>query len=250
MFINWLIGELGTPGEYQYQAIHLITTGVVLLVLGLVIFLGRTKRISDKGKKIILRSIAIFQLAFEVGWRLIYLFVKKDDILCWWPTYPCNLGGVIIPIIALTNWKVGKKMFYLFGFIGAILAFALPEGIFCRDVMVFPILKSVLQHTGLLLIPCFEHAANMYRHNIKDYPWTILGCLIHMLNCEVIDRLLGFTGDYMFLRSGMPFSIPGIPNFVVTIVFAIIVMAILSYLSDIRTSTEFFRKKKEKKAAN
>ena len=247
MFINWLIGELGTPGEYQYQGIHLISTGVVLLVLALVIFLGRSRRITDKGKRIILRAIAIFQLVFEVTWRLIYLFVKKDDILCWWPMYPCNLGGIILPIIALTNWTTGKKMFYLFGFIGACLTFALPEGIFCRDVMVFPILKSVLQHTGLLMIPCFEYAAKFYRHNIKDYPWTILGCFIHLFNCEVIDRWLGFEGDYMFLRSGLPFVIPGIPGFVVTVPFAILVMAILSYLSDIKVSNEFFLKKKTAK---
>ena len=81
MFINWLIGELGTPGEYQYQGIHLISTGVVLLVLALVIFLGRSRRITDKGKRIILRAIAIFQLVFEVTWRLIYLFVKFNERL-------------------------------------------------------------------------------------------------------------------------------------------------------------------------
>ena len=244
MLKDWLVGNLGTPGEYQYQEIHLISTAVVLLFLVLAIFLGKSKKINDKKKKVILYSIAIFQLSFEVFWRLIYLFVKKDNIICWWPMYPCNLGGIILPIIALTNWKIGKKMFYLFGFIGGLLTFIMPEGIFCSDVLSFPILKSILQHTGLLLIPCFEHSANIYRHNIKDYLWTILGCFIHLINCEVIDRSLGFTGDYMFLRSGLPFVIPGVPKFIVTSIFAIIIMAILSYLSDIKSSNKFFKERK------
>ena len=51
----------------------------------------------------------------------------------------------------------------------------------------------------------------------------------------------------MFLRSGLPFVIPGIPGFVVTVPFAILVMAILSYLSDIKVSNEFFLKKKTAK---
>ena len=110
------------------------------------------------------------------------------------------------------NLRRGKQLLYLFGFIGGVLTFAMPDGIFCQDVLVFPILKSILQHTGLLLIPAIEYVSGSYRPSLKDYGWIVAGCLIHLVNCEGINRLLGFTEDYMYLRSDLPFVIPGVPQ--------------------------------------
>ncbi len=226
---DWLIGNMGTPGEYQYQSIHVLSTLAVLLCVMAVAVYGRA---GGTKKRKLLVAISIFQLSFEVLWRLIYLFVKKDTLVSLWPMYPCNLGGILIPVIALCNWKTGKKMFYLFGFVGGLLTFAMPEGIFCSDVLSFPILKSILQHTGLLLIPVLEYADGTYRSNLRHLGWCVLGCLIHVVNCEGIDRLLGFTGDYMFFRSGLPFVIPGVPQFITMSVFGLLVLVLLSYLSD------------------
>ncbi len=226
---DWLIGNMGTPGEYQYQSIHVLSTLAVLLCVMAVAVYGRA---GGTKKRKLLVAISIFQLSFEVLWRLIYLFVKRVPLVDLWPMYPCNLGGILIPIIALCNWKTGKKMFYLFGFVGGLLTFAMPEGIFCSDVLSFPILKSILQHTGLLLIPVLEYADGTYRSNLRHLGWCVLGCLIHVVNCEGIDRLLGFTGDYMFFRSGLPFVIPGVPQFITMSVFGLLVLALLSYLSD------------------
>ena len=121
----------------------------------------------------------------------------------------------------------------------------MPDGIFTSDVLVFPILKSILQHTGLLMIPALELVAGTYRPTLKGMGWVVGGCLIHLINCEVIDRLLGFTGDYMFLRSGLPFVIPGVPKFITISVFALIVFAILSFLCDIKGSLEFLKVQKK-----
>jgi hypothetical protein len=230
---DWLIGNMGIYGEYQYQAIHLISTAVVLLFLLAALYLGGSKRIGREAKERTLRIICWFQLAFEIFWRVIYVTVKGDDFLCWWPLYPCNLGGILIPIIGLTDWRRGKALFYLFGFIGGVLTFALPEGIFVRDVLVFPILKSILQHTGLLLIPGLEFAMGKWRPQLRKLGWTVIGCMIHVVNCEGITRLLGFTGDYMFFRSGLPFVIPGIPQYITLSVFALLVLALISWICDL-----------------
>jgi uncharacterized membrane protein YwaF len=160
--------------------------------------------------------------------------------------YPCNLGCILIPLFALLDCKRGKQMFYLFGFVGGVLTFAMPDGIFCNDTYVFPILKSVLQHTGLLLIPIVEYVSGSFRPTLKDLGWVILGCLVHLANCEGIDRLLGFTGDYMFFRSGMPFVIPGVPQFITLSVFAVILLALLSFLCDIKGSLAFLKSQKIK----
>ena len=244
MFHRWLIGDMGTPGEYMYQPIHLYSTaGVLAIFLALVVIALRFRRAPDKSRKLLL-GISIFQLIFEIGWRLIYLFVKGDSLVNWWPMYPCNLGGILIPLFALLDCKLGKKMFYLFGFVGGCLTFAMPDGIFCTDVLVFPVLKSILQHTGLLMIPAIELIAGTYRPSLKDFGWVVCGCLIHLFNCEVIDRLLGFTGDYMFFRSGMPFVIPGVPQWITLSVFALLVLALLSFLCDIKGSLQLLRSKK------
>ena len=235
---------MGTPGEYMYQPIHLYSTAVVLAVFLVTILVTVKNRNFPQRNRKLLMAISIFQLSFEILWRLIYLFVKKDSIVCWWPMYPCNLGGILIPLFALINSKRGKQMFYLFGFIGGCLTFALPEGIFCTDVLVFPVLKSILQHTGLLLIPAVELISGSYRPSLKDMGWIICGCLIHLANCEGIDRLLGFDGDYMFFRSGMPFVIPGGPQWITLSVFALFVMALLAFLCDVKGSVRFLKRKK------
>ncbi len=232
---DWLIGNLGTPGEYAYQAIHSISTATVLLAVAAVAILGRVKAVP---KRKLLVGIALFQLGFEILWRLVYFFIKGETLASLWPMYPCNLGGVLVPVIALLDWKPGKKMFYLFGFVGGVLTFAIPDGIFTADVMSFPILKSILQHTGLLLIPVLEFADGTYRPSLRYFGWCVLGCIVHAINCEVIDRLLGFEGDYMYFRGDIPFVIPGVPQFITVSVFALAVFALLCYLSnpkDIKT---------------
>lgn len=245
---RWLIGDMGIPGEFQYQAIHLYTTLAVMTVCVLVALIGSSKKVNGESKRRLLVSISIFQLAFELAWRLIYVTVKGDSILCWWPLYPCNLAGILLPVIALCRWETGKKMFYLFGFVGGVLTFAMPEGIFCRDVMSFPILKSVLQHTGILMIPVLEYTMGSFRPTLRHMGWVVAGLLVHLLNCEGITRLLGFTEDYMFLRSGMPFVIPGVPQPITLAVFALLVLMGLCFVSDPKGSARFVRALHKKQA--
>ena len=243
---NWLIGEMGTEGVYMYQSIHWYTLAVVLLALvAAILFCLYNQRDRAKCRKLLV-WVSVFQLTFEIVWRLIFLLVKGDPIRYWWPMYPCNLGGILIPIFAIMNLRKGKQLFYLFGFVGGVLTFAMPDGIFCRDVLVFPILKSILQHTGLLLIPAIEYVSGSYRPTLKDYGWVVAGCLIHLVNCEGINRLLGFTEDYMYLRSDLPFVIPGVPQWITLPVFALAVFALLCFVSDIPGSLKWIKDLKEK----
>lgn len=246
---KWLIGDMGTPGKYMYQPIHLYSLAAVIAVFVLVCAFGFFARKDSAKIRRLLAAVAIFHLAFEIGWRLIYLLVKGDSVLCWWPMYPCNLGGILLPIAALSKFRNLKKMFYLFGFVGGVLTFAMPDGIFSSDVMVFPIVKSILQHTGLLLIPALELIGGTYRPTLKHLGWVIGGCLVHLVNCEGIDRLLGFQGDYMFFRSGLPFVIPGVPQFITLSVFALLVLALLSFLCDIKGSVQFIKDLRRQKVA-
>lgn len=240
-FYRWLIGDMGVPGDYQYQAMHGYTVIVVGMFFVAAVILAASKKLTAQQKRGWLVGISVFQLVFEIGWRLIFLLVRGDELRSWWPCYPCNLGGVLVPIIALCNWKTGKKLFYLFGFFGGVLTFAIPDGIFSTSVMVFPIVKSILQHTGLLLIPAFEYLSGTFRPSLRSYGWLVGGMAIHAFNCEVITRLLGYTDDFMFFRSDLPFVIPGVPQFITLSVFGLLVMALCSYLCDPKDSVKFVK---------
>lgn len=242
--INWLIGNMGTEGDYMYQAIHWYSLAAVLLVVVVAVVFCLCNRKNSAACRKLLVGVSVFQVVFEVVWRLVYVFIKGDSILCWWPAYACNLGGVLLPIIALLNWRKGKQLFYLFGFVGGVLTFAMPDGIFNREVFTFPILKSVLQHTGLVLIPLMEYVSGSYRPSLKDYGWLVAGCLVHLANCEGICRLLGFTEDFLFLRSDLPFVIPGVPQWITMSVFALAVFLLLSFLCDIPGSIKWIKGKK------
>lgn len=230
---DWLVGNMGTLGDYSYQENHLISVAVVTAVLIFVVLAGRSKCLDDNIKGKILQTICWFQLGFEVLWRVLYVTVMDNSISCWWPLYPCNLGGLLLPVIALLGCKRGKDMFYLFGFLGGVITFALPEGIFVRDVLVFPILKSILQHTGLLLIPALEVAWGRWRPSFKTMGWAAIGYLIHIVNSEGITRLLGYWGDYMFFRSNLPFVIPGVPQFITLTLVGTVLMALISAGADL-----------------
>ena len=243
IFMKWLIGDMGTPGDYSYTSMHYSTVAVVAIITVIAVIwqlqLNGTKRVNK-----LITAVAWIQLVFEIGWRLIYIFFKNSPWAELWPSYPCNLGGILVPLIALTGWKTGKKLFYLFALVGAVLTFAMPDGIFSTDVMVFPIVKSILQHTGILLIPVLEYVKGSYRPSLRHMGWITLGCAIHAFNCEVIARLvLGLEKDFMFFRSGLPFVIDGVPQFITISVFALLVLTVLSFLGDIRDSLNFLRRK-------
>ena len=230
LFYKWLTGDLGQVGDFTYKAIHIYSLVGVCCVLALALVLAARWRKNEKKGRGLILAIAWFHLGFEVLWRIIYLMVMNASWKELWPLYPCNLGGVLLPVIALGNWKKGKKLFYLFGLVGALLTFGYPDGIFCRDAMSFPILKSVLQHTGLLMLPLVEMVLGTYTTDIRDFGWVTGGCVIHCINSELVSRWLGMPGDYMFFRSGLPFVIPGVPQYITFSLFGLSVFALLLWL--------------------
>ena len=108
-------------------------------------------------------------------------------------------------------------------------------------------LVLALTATVLLMIPVLELIYGTYRPSLKDMGWVVGGCVIHLINCEGIDRLLGFTGDYMFLRSGMPFVIPGVPTWITLPVFALLVFTLLSILCDWKGSVSLLKGREKSK---
>lgn len=232
-FHDWLTGDGLTNTGVEYSLLYWITLVITLAILGTLIALSLSKKVSYKVKQRVLIGVSIFHISFEVLWRIVYIIFKHSSFASIWPMYPCNLGGIIVPIVCLLNTKKGKDLFYAFGFIGACLSFALPGDMFCYNFMAFPLFKSALQHTGILLIPSMEYAMGKYRPSIKDFPMLFVGCLVHIFNVEAIDQWLGLEpaiNDYMYLRQGYPFTIPGIPSPFVTCAFGLLIFAIFLFV--------------------
>lgn len=97
------------------------------------------------------------------------------------------------------------------------------------------------------MIPLIEYISGSYRPSLKDYGWLVAGCFVHLINCEGICRLLGFTEDYMFLRSGLPFVIQGVPQWITLPVFALAVFALLSFICDIPGSIKWMKSLKKER---
>ena len=93
-FVDWLYGKNGLPGDYDYTMIHFVSVGVILALTVILALIAGSKHIGAKAKKVVLYSIATFQIVFEVVWRIVYV-CRGDDFLSLWPFYACNLNGIL-----------------------------------------------------------------------------------------------------------------------------------------------------------
>ena len=113
MFRNWLSGDMGIPGNYAYGPMHLWTAAIVVLATLAVAFFGCANRNHPRRNRALLIAISAFQLAFEIGWRLIYIFLKNTPAAQLWPTFsPTRRTGSAawscgIFLRACRNWTGG-----------------------------------------------------------------------------------------------------------------------------------------------
>ena len=236
-------GGGGVPGDFTFGTIHIAAIAVLIALCIALTLAGLLS--GKKGKRKIIVSVAIFSLLFEIFWRAVFLIRQVDPIELY-PFYPCNSAGIIIPLIALSNNKVLKELFYLFAFIGGVVTFVMPQDIFVNQYLNFGILKSILQHYAIVLIPVIEFFTKTYKPKFKHFYLTIIGMLIHLVNSEFIPKyVFGLQNtDYIFLRSGLPFVIQGVPGWLTLSVFAIIVVFVCYILMDFKGFLRAIKKRK------
>ncbi|MDR1629759.1 MAG: YwaF family protein [Oscillospiraceae bacterium] len=241
MPVQFWSGDGGVPGDFSYGTVHILAV-VFLVLLSAALSVFGAKKMSETGRRKTVVTLAVLALGFEVFWRIVFLARGKEAIELY-PFYPCNLAGLLVPVIALSNNKILKEMFYLFAFIGGVVTFAIPDGIFTNQYLTFPILKSILQHCAIIILPVFEYCNKTYTPKFKNFWLAICGMLVHLFNSEIMPKLFGQTGtDYIFLRSGLPFVIPGVPGWLTLTVFAIIIVIISYAVLDFKGFKALFKK--------
>ncbi len=241
MPFNFWTGEGGVAGDFAYKETHLGSIIALLLILIFACLIGR--RLSKKSQNIIIVAVSVFALVFEIFWRILYVIrgVGWQEL---YPFYPCNIAGILVPIIALTKNKTLKEMFYIFAFIGGVITFSYPVDIFTNQYLNFPILKSILQHSFIIFIPVFEYFTGNYLPKIKKYYLAIIGLFVHLFNSEYLPKLLGMKNtDFIFLHSGLPFTIDGVNQVFILAPIAFIVILIFYLFLD----RDVFGKKRKRK---
>lgn len=241
-FTDFWKGTGGVPGDFAYGTTHLVSV-IVLTVITLIVSIIGFKMGKAVQRRIIVTA-AVFSIIFEVFWRIVYCR-RGVALIDLYPFYPCNLAGIIVPLIAFSKNKILKELFYVFAFVGGVITFVMPVDIFTNAYLNFPILKSILQHAGIIFIPVFEYATGNFKPQLKYFWLSIVGIFIHLFNSEYLPPLLGKTGgDFIFLRSGLPFTIPGVPQIFILGTTAFIVMLVLYMILDPAGTKRFFRRRR------
>ena len=99
------------------------------------------------------------------------------------------------------------------------------------------LVNYVTQLSVDLIFSFFSHKFNIEK-TVKFTPvLTAIGLVFYAVYPFVFPNSV----YYMFFRSGMPFVIPGVPQFITLSVFAVLVLALLSFLCDIKGSLALLR---------
>ncbi|HZK39194.1 MAG TPA: YwaF family protein [Clostridia bacterium] len=221
-------GNGGVPGDYSYGKMHIIAFAVLIVVSVTMCIIG--SRLSQKNRRNVLVATAVFAVALEIFWRGVWIG-RGLPMAELWPLFPCNLAGVLVPLIALSNNKTLKNIFYVFAFLGGVTTFVYPYDVFTNSVLNFDIFKSLLQHMLIIIIPAYEFFTGQFKPQFKKVWLSILAMFIHLFNSEYFTRLLGLDGDYIFLRSGIPFVIPCVPQaFILGTLGAIAIVAVYAVM--------------------
>lgn len=174
-FKQWLFSEginKISHEEYLYQTRHLIAIG---LAIGLVIFFGILFKHNKKRQNIVLTTIAVILLFFEITSRITnfielneYTFVKLYDCLI-----PCHFCSVMVVLMIITHFFKIEKLFTIIS-VGGILATSTfliyPAVGFNTEIIGFSQLYSISSHVlgfiyaVLLLI---YHKATLNLVNLK-----------------------------------------------------------------------------------
>lgn len=123
------------------------------------------------------------------------------------------------------------------GFIGGVVTFLIPDGIYTDKYLTFSIFDSIISHYILIVVPAIFIVKDMWRANFSRVNEVVLGMLLVIMNVEIVQRLLlgGNYTDYLFFHGDIPFAIPGRPDlqFIVISVLFLVVLAIIYSINQI-----------------
>lgn len=219
-------------GDYEYGIVHIAS--IIFVVLSIVILVLVFKARGEKYINKIIRIIAIISLSIYFLRRLSYVLEGDNFLDRFWPFYLCNINTIFYCLYEIFHWKKGKDFFIVTGLLGGIFTFLIPDGIFVDKYITLGILDSIMSHYVIVVCPLVLLITKTHILKFKNIYTVFIGLLIALINVEVIQPIIFKENiDYLFLRGNIPFSIPGVPQFLIIsslTVFLIILVYFLDYL--------------------
>ncbi len=174
-----------------------------------------------------MKIIAGNGLAIYILRRALELDGSKSILEAYRPFYLCNINTIFLSVTILFD----RDFFLVTGLLGGLFTFIIPNGIFTDRYLTFPTLDSIFSHYVIVVIPMVLFITRTHKLYMKNIYQVFIGLLITMFNVEVLQGLLFNTHhDYLFFRSTMPYTIPGVPQLFVISTLAIVLVTLIYVL--------------------
>lgn len=175
-FSQWLDSVISTTGWTMTVPKAYGTFHILFMLIGFTacaVAAWRLRKLSEKGRRILLFSIGLFLLVCEVYKQLFYYYYINENTYAWWifpfqlcsvPMYLCLIAPLLKP------GKVQKAMFSFMTFynlMGGAISFAEPSGLF-HGYWTLTI-HALLWHMLLVFIGLYLYFSGSCGHTTKDY---------------------------------------------------------------------------------
>lgn len=231
-FISKFFKEGFEHGDYSYGLTHLLSIFFVIVSIVLFCYCFRNK--SEKyilGK---MKIIAFVCLPIYFLRRIIGYDGSTSLIEHFWPFYLCNINTIFLSLSIIFNVRRGRDFFVVTGLIGGIFTFLIPDGIFTDRYLTFSILDSIMSHYVIVVIPAVLLLTRTHVLHYRNIHQVFIGLLIVVFNAEVLQKVLfNKNFDYLFFDSDIPFTITGVPQFIIISSLAIVLILLIYHLDQV-----------------
>lgn len=227
-FIEKFLYKGFVDGEYNYELVHILS--LIFLLISIVYLSLRYK---DKHAKLnkVLNVMSIVILFIYLFRRLINVFLGTNVFEAYWPFYLCNVNTIFLCLYQIFGWKKGKDFFLVTGLIGGLFTFFMPNGIFDDKYITLQVLDSVLSHYVIVVVPLVLFFTKSHILQLKNMYQVYIGLLAVVVNAEIIQVIIFKANhDYLFFDSNLPFTISGVPQFIIISVLAIVLVTLVYVL--------------------
>jgi uncharacterized membrane protein YwaF len=211
------------PGEFAYGTTHLL--GVLTVIVSVIWF---SYALRNYPKEVIFRKmriIAIIGLSIYIIRRSLGLIGAANILELYWPFYLCNINTILLSVWIIFGFRKGLDFFIVTGLLGGLFTFAIPDGIFTDRYLTFGIVDSLMSHYTIVVIPLVLLITKAHTLKLKNIYQVAIGLLLTLINTELIQPLFFHKHfDYLFLRGTIPFTISGVPQYLIIFVLAIILV--------------------------
>jgi len=193
MFLSGFFTSAGMdtlPDAYLYGWQHFVYIGFAVISMALILryFKPKDPRITKRFINVALVLMLLLKYGGEVifvsEWYRYAEPVSSFSHPFWdWRTLIsfqiCGVNNIFLPLVIWFNWKPLKNFVYVSSIIGGIAVILYPVGVLYGDpfVLTFPMLRSLIVHYFLVLIPLYQIKTGELKFENRHWPRYLWGSI-------------------------------------------------------------------------